>query len=267
MGRNQMGVLQSYLFMLSQSQYCTEDADPPRVLRSLWLQPKVMPLPNSTVLFQSRKLQPNDPSVPPSRLPKPSRSYKPYGRHRVILGRCGSKHCCRFGCHGPKNTSASPQPSNRNCSKSLHARSTADSKPEKRSSSGASTDAPSPAHCSKTTFRSKPIPEMSKPQALPKSIRRAPLSCAVSKPGDMGGPLHLGTVQWYDWQSCWLCSLVAPRAEKSTPPKANALTALSVTPCLIFLSTALKKPRNFAVRQALRYSKGAVSHPRRLQRI
>src|SRR4030095_517547 len=75
---------------------------------------------------------------------------------------------------------------------------------------------------------------------------RVPLSCAVGKPSDMRGPLHLGTVQWYDWQSCWLRFLVAPRARKSTSPKANALIALSVAPYLISLSTALKKPRNFA---------------------
>ena len=78
------------------------------------------------------------------------------------------KRSCRFGCLGPKNTFPSPHPSNSNCSKSLRARSIADSKPEKPSSNGASTDVPSPAHCSNTISPSKPTPGTSPLQALPK---------------------------------------------------------------------------------------------------
>src|SRR5215813_1222049 len=78
-----------YLPTVPQSQHGREDTDPRGILRSLWLQPKSMPSPNSTVLFQRQKLQPNDTRALPSTPLRPSRSCKPSGKHRVTLGRCG----------------------------------------------------------------------------------------------------------------------------------------------------------------------------------
>src|SRR6266542_3507341 len=146
----QMGILQSHLSTVPQSQYGREDTDPRGVLRSLWLQPKVCNYQAQRSFSRAEYSSQTTPAFFQVHFSGPFDPASHLGGIGLPLVSAAKSAPAALAALGQKTLFPLPTHRTATAPKSLRARSIADSKPKKPSSSGASTDAPSPAHCSNT---------------------------------------------------------------------------------------------------------------------